>query len=514
MDIIVVRQPDDSYKTSPFRIRFGSFRVLKAKEKIVNILVNGHKTEITMRLSECGEAYFMNEIISRPIEDKGGYISDGYSPVETGNSAPSSPLKKINPLESKKFDAIEKLCLDGDTVIEPEVDQLSVVNSTLTDIKANLTDKFEIQSLAANSEFLMDPYELEEKRNRKMSFDVMSRDENFYKFRLSRQTNFTIESTMKSRNNMRVEMSNSWNLISKGKDNLEEIFIQNKISKEEFFKDPWKVLNNYNLAFRYEDNVYTWKVIAPIIFAQLAYNEDLPTNVMSSLTQSQQGFFLWRKTNMDAFKIDIKKTFEKIEKDKNLNLTQPQIPIQEINNEVLSSDKSPRKVAINSAIASEKSTESSPCKESYKDNKPHVPEVEARRHSIQYRKTYTLSSDQIKSLNLKPGKNEISFVVSSKIQGTQILTTDIYLWDWEDKIVISDLDGTITRSDVLGHFLPYIGKDWSHKGVVKLFNEIAKNGYKIIYLTARSISQSDATKNYLKNKLNQSKKYLIFKICF
>lgn len=512
MDIIVVRQPDDSFKTSPFRIRFGSFRVLKAKEKIVNILVNGQKTEISMRLSECGEAYFMNEIISRRIEDNRGYLSDGYSPVETGNSAPSSPIKKIIPLESKKLDDLEKLCLDGvdgENGNEPEFDQLSAVNNinyTLTDVKTNLTDKFEMQSLAAHSEFIMDPFELEERRNRKMSFDVLSRDEKFYKFRLSRQTNFTIESTTRSQHNMRIELSNSWNLISKGKDNLEEIFIQNKISKEEFFRDPWKVLNNYNLAFRYEDNVYTWKVIAPIIISQLAYNEDLPSNILSSLTQSQQGFFLWKKTNMDAFKIDIKKTLEKIEKDKNLNQPQPLIQIKEINthSEILPTEKSPRNV--NSGIPSEKSTESSPSKESYKDNKFVYPEVEGKRHSIQYRKTYTLSSDQIKSLNLKPGKNEISFVVSSKIQGTQILTTDIYLWSWEDKIVISDLDGTITRSDVLGHFLPFIGKDWSHKGVVKLFNEIANNGYKIIYLTARSISQSDATKNYLKNKLNQSKK--------
>jgi phosphatidate phosphatase LPIN len=45
----------------------------------------------------------------------------------------------------------------------------------------------------------------------------------------------------------------------------------------------------------------------------------------------------------------------------------------------------------------------------------------------------------------------------------------IFLWHWTDKIVISDVDGTITRSDVLGHVLPQIGKDWSHAGTVDLF---------------------------------------------
>jgi len=39
------------------------------------------------------------------------------------------------------------------------------------------------------------------------------------------------------------------------------------------------------------------------------------------------------------------------------------------------------------------------------------------------------------------------------------------LWNHTVKIVITDVDGTITKSDVLGMFLPIFGKDWSHKGV-------------------------------------------------
>ncbi len=31
-------------------------------------------------------------------------------------------------------------------------------------------------------------------------------------------------------------------------------------------------------------------------------------------------------------------------------------------------------------------------------------------------------------------------------------------------IVISDIDGTITRSDLPGMFLPYVGRDWSQIG--------------------------------------------------
>ena len=62
MDIVVVKYPDDTYKSSPFRIRFGTFKIFRTKEKIVDIYVNGKKCDLTMRLSESGEAYFQQEI--------------------------------------------------------------------------------------------------------------------------------------------------------------------------------------------------------------------------------------------------------------------------------------------------------------------------------------------------------------------------------------------------------------------------------------------------------------------
>jgi len=88
-------------------------------------------------------------------------------------------------------------------------------------------------------------------------------------------------------------------------------------------------------------------------------------------------------------------------------------------------------------------------------------------------------------------------------------------------VVVSDIDGTITkygsffgfriysiaiclcteslhRSDGLGHVFAMIGRDWTHVGVAKLYTDIARNGYKIMYLTSRAIGQADATREYLK----------------
>ena len=45
------------------------------------------------------------------------------------------------------------------------------------------------------------------------------------------------------------------------------------------------------------------------------------------------------------------------------------------------------------------------------------------------------------------------------------------------------------RSDVAGHVLPLIGKDWTHNGVIELFSAINRNGYRFVYLSARAIGQ-------------------------
>ena len=120
-------------------------------------------------------------------------------------------------------------------------------------------------------------------------------------------------------------------------------------------------------------------------------------------------------------------------------------------------------------------------------------------------KSFFPSSNQIKKLELKEGPNEVLYVVTSKTGGIQTLKSHIYLWKSNQKVIISDIDGTITKSDVLGYIFPFFGKDWSHEGVTDLFTNLYKNGYKIIYLTARAIGQSNMTKNYLNNLIQEKK---------
>ncbi|PPE01787.1 hypothetical protein GOBAR_DD01167 [Gossypium barbadense] len=111
----------------------------------------------------------------------------------------------------------------------------------------------------------------------------------------------------------------------------------------------------------------------------------------------------------------------------------------------------------------------------------------------------TPTSEQLASLNLKDGMNQITFTFSTAMLGKQQVDARIYLWHWNTHVVISDVDGTITKSDVLGQFMPLVGMDWSQTGVAHLFSAIKENGYQLLFLSARAISQAYLTRQFLAN---------------
>uniref|UniRef100_F7A6W0 Lipin 1 n=1 Tax=Monodelphis domestica TaxID=13616 RepID=F7A6W0_MONDO len=61
IDIIVVRQPNGNLQCSPFHVRFGKMGVLRSREKVVDIEINGESVDLHMKLGDNGEAFFVQE---------------------------------------------------------------------------------------------------------------------------------------------------------------------------------------------------------------------------------------------------------------------------------------------------------------------------------------------------------------------------------------------------------------------------------------------------------------------
>lgn len=118
-----------------------------------------------------------------------------------------------------------------------------------------------------------------------------------------------------------------------------------------------------------------------------------------------------------------------------------------------------------------------------------------------FQKSMRPTDDQLRDVwdLLNPGENTIEFKVYSSLQGERTVSASIYRIDPKSKIIISDIDGTISKSDVLGHLMPIVGRDWSYEGVAGLFSNLEKNGYQIVYLASRAIGQTGQTKEYLES---------------
>ena len=85
------------------------------------------------------------------------------------------------------------------------------------------------------------------------------------------------------------------------------------------------------------------------------------------------------------------------------------------------------------------------------------------------------SSAQLAALGLRDGRNTITFTVHSALQGRSSSRRRCGSLG-ATRLVVSDVDGTITKSDVLGQLMPQVGLNWAHGGVTSLYSQITKQG--------------------------------------
>ncbi|KAF9942331.1 hypothetical protein BGZ67_002053 [Mortierella alpina] len=257
----------------------------------------------------------------------------------------------------------------------------------------------------------------------------------------------------------------------------EALFAANQVSFDEFAKDPLKILNNKNLVCLINDRWLRGSQTS----AQLSATEQGPRQRSSSINDALQPVQVEATQVLQGVRV---------ESMKNTALRQPEETRYESSVRELELMTRSTSLPINEGIAGSISDQ-------YAGDPP--PTHSVPKSSRRYAKTLRLTSEQLKSLSLKKGANTLTFSVTSSYQGKAVCSAKLFLWDHDYQVVISDIDGTITKSDALGHIFTMAGKDWTHSGVAKLYTDIANNGYHILYLTSRAIGQADYTRKYLKN---------------
>uniref|UniRef100_A0A8C2BFH7 phosphatidate phosphatase n=1 Tax=Cyprinus carpio TaxID=7962 RepID=A0A8C2BFH7_CYPCA len=620
IDVIVVRQPDGTLQCSPFHVRFGKMGVLRSREKVVDIEINGEPVSLHMKLGENGEAFFVKEtesdeemvpshLATSPIISEGSalmqaQVGKGMSRLsESGNGtsiqtlgpmqAPgdSSLMKKRRKRRRKsQVDSIKRedngefsddddmfpidMSSDDDTAAagsrseqtvdmekvfylisyithnfrvilqlylsfflpwNTKADILNNVHATLfytgvSNIKkkkhfyrsrGNTLQKgslrggtvLELMPLARQTlhprkkvcNFLCYSYKAKriwlifktsnatlhqflDKRSRHLGSDGVYLDDitelepevaALYFPKSDGATSVRGGADPRSANQSPQSVGSSGmdsgvdsfsdqlgdlphiaislcGGLSENREITREEFEERAISYQEFADNP-SIIDDPNLVVKIGNKYYNWTTAAPIVLAMQVFQKPLPKatveNIMKEKMPKKGGrwWFSWRGRNNSSKSVCLLKDESSSSEDDSAGAKQNPVSNQ---SEVLHSTGG---------------------------------------HC--YRKTLPYSLQA--SLHLKDGPNDVVFSVTTQYQGTCRCEGIIYLWNWDDKIVISDIDGTITRSDTLGHILPTLGKDWTHQGIARLYHRVSQNGYKFMYCSARAIGMADMTRGYL-----------------
>ncbi|XP_054557344.1 phosphatidate phosphatase LPIN1 isoform X2 [Talpa occidentalis] len=235
--------------------------------------------------------------------------------------------------------------------------------------------------------------------------------------------------------------------LSDNREITKDAFSEQAVSYQQFVDNP-ALIDDPNLVVKIGNKYYNWTTAAPLLLAMQAFQKPLPKE-----SKPEQG--LAGKSH--------------------------------------STGEQPAQLSLATRIKHESSSSDEEHAAAKPSSTSHLPLLS----NVSYKKTLRLTSEQLKSLKLKNGPNDVVFSVTTQYQGTCRCEGTIYLWNWDDKVVISDIDGTITRSDTLGHILPTLGKDWTHQGIAKLYHKVSQNGYKFLYCSARAIGMADMTRGYL-----------------
>ncbi|CAI5733351.1 unnamed protein product [Peronospora destructor] len=103
--------------------------------------------------------------------------------------------------------------------------------------------------------------------------------------------------------------------------------------------------------------------------------------------------------------------------------------------------------------------------------------------------------------------NHVRFVHFQKYTNTvRYVDAKLHLWGPNESVVVVDLDGTLTISDVEGHIRTLrLGQyDFLHAGACGFFTKLHELGVRIVYLTARPLDWATASRAHLENAVQQS----------
>ncbi|KAL8451147.1 hypothetical protein Emed_002185 [Eimeria media] len=498
IDIICVRNPHTSeLHSTPFHVRFGKAKLLRSREKIVTVTVNGKPTSLVMKLGAAGEAYFMQE-----VEDNDGVAEEELasplcSPVHSPRRVGSQPVEASLPALSQ--DAAAPLPpshpAQGATLstaasaVATDTRKTADSMQDATRDTGNLSPSSEGHDLThTHKADLPSSLSVDASSTWRSAWGTAARyDASGAALSDASPTGGFPEAELSCAGRgedprAAVQFSLCGHVLFGTADEAQhdaDVFKANVVTWEALDENPSLWYHPSLVAcFERTPPYYPAKVALPLLASWILFNRPLSLNSVKRLMTAEitytdregPGWAPWQTDGVGSGSGILRPRPEPLS---SADFTQG------------GNARDPHRGATSaSGVTSDSEF-------------PAFPVTAQPSSGKRLRRSLRPTPQQLESLDLKPGANSVCFTVSSSLQGEKSVCGTIYLWPTDIKIVVSDVDGTITRSDVLGQLMPIVGRDWSHTGVAELFTKIKRSGYLILYLTARAIGQADATRDYL-----------------
>ncbi|KAM3717303.1 Phosphatidate phosphatase LPIN3 [Dirofilaria immitis] len=587
IDLIVVEQPDGSYLSTPFHVRFGKYGVLNSDEKYVDITINGEEIDLKMKLGENGVAFFTEPttdanvpeyLVTSPVPESNSVAVDGKDLAERIEKI----RRELSPSRYKR--ALSECSSPHSYSSHSREHSVDIQQRKALPFNASLFNQRRNRSLPNLTELIDDRPREHTKR-----FAINKRLVMYsHPFAVRRSLSPPVCTSRKNRANTCVKIARELSNLTNEESDVDDAastmsidsetdrlkvsglgiiadgaFSDSELERHRDTPEPqkndvvvWKwgelprTLEETEKAKKKQDDVkieqekkgsiwgewFRWSRAKPVE-DQGVYLDDLvqdisdPSKIEKYLGMSPPIACPSPPNDSGNGSITGLNSFPKISDSEN----EANIDGQHQKQTAIFDDK--KHTTDVNLLDSQYSLRSSEAQEStfethdYESKRNHARSVtpssdifpmsdEEAENTVlmssnpettvefpKYIRSLRLSSDKLKKLGLRKGANEAKFSITTKFQGTTWCSCHIYLYKWTERLVISDIDGTITKSDVLGHVIPAIGGQWAHAGVAELYTRIKENGYQLVYLSSRAIGQSYSTKKYLQS-IAQNAKFL------
>lgn len=500
IDVVVVEQEDGSLACSPFHVRFGKFSLLRPYEKKVEFRINAHPQYFPMKLGEGGEAFFVFETRDEVPEalQTSPLVSPATSPQMRPSATPTPALQDPDPFELESRSAAlstaakrreHSKSASGINPVSPTVPRAHSDIGHLSPLMYHQQSELFQRQTPVDS---MTPQNSPPKLDRSTTDSALPAAKATMTFSSNGSDPYPApepsSSSPQPNQAPRSPSPHSTNEEAKARAvNLSKKLWTSNISNQ--VTDSGDLMLDMT-GFKSSDGE---GLRTEVIARQLLSEEiDGPYDIGALIGADDKGN-IWIYSSEEAKDAAAQKATDAIG-----SFGPPLYSSSDmISDPGYHSDDARSDSNVNYTSSHLRRDSDSAVGLTSHPSSPTHPAT-AGDPNKNYAKTLRLTSDQLKTMDLKSGANQMAFTVNRA-------TCNATLWYWRHDvpIVISDIDGTITKSDVMGHLMNYVGRDWTHQGVAKLYTDISSNGYNFLYLTSRSVGQADTTRAYLNSVVQE-----------